>query len=109
VDELLLESRRPRGRADRLGAPEAGRVHELHEGPVAQAEWVATVELLDERVDLRPCEASRAGGRRFRGASGTSGTRELPSVKRRNERTAASLRETLAGASFGRPRPSSDA
>ena len=45
--------------------------------------------------------------RRLRGGSAISGTRAAPSVKRMNDRTAASRRAIVDGASPRRPRPSS--
>ena len=51
-----------------------------------------------------------SGSRRARrGVSAASGTRRAPRVERRNERTAASRREMLAGARRVRPRPRSAA
>src|SRR6185436_11649722 len=51
-----------------------------------------------------------SGSRRGRfGANEASGTRSGPSAKRTSARTAASFRAIVAGASFGRRRPSSDA
>src|SRR5437016_832129 len=52
VDELLLEVDVAEVEADRFGAPEPGRVDELHERAVAQPERRCGIEPVDDSVDL---------------------------------------------------------
>src|SRR5215207_5678609 len=103
VHELLVEVDVGEVEVDRLAASQSGGVDELDQGAVAERERAVAVERIEDAVDLadlrRVREPSRATG---------SGTRAAPSVNRSSERTAASLRAIVAGASLrGRARPSS--
>ena len=109
ADELLLEVDVGEIEPDRLGAAQAGRVDELDECAVAEAERAVAVRPSRSAPRPAPASAPPAAAAAVFGASDASGTRVGPSVKRRNERTAASLRAIVAGASPLRARPSSDA
>ena len=105
---LLLEVDVAEVEADRLRAAQAGRVDELDEGAIPEPERVVAARSGDQLLDLRRLRRVRQPLRPSR-REGASGTRVAPSVKRRKERTAASLRAIVAGASPFRARPSSEA
>ena len=60
---LLLEVDVAEVEADRLRAAEPGRVDELEQGAVAQAERSVAVERVDDRLDLRRASAPPAAAR----------------------------------------------
>ena len=93
-----------RSRPHRLGAAQARRVDELEQRAVAERERPVALERLEQRFDVLRSPARSAAGARA-AARRPSGTRDGPSAKRRNERTAASLRAIVAGASLRRSRP----
>ena len=100
VDELLLEvdvaevERRPPRRCAARPSRRARRARGF-----ATASGPSPLERVDDRRRPRAASARRAGAAAGAGANGASGTRSAPSVKRSSARTAASLREIVAGAS----------
>ena len=109
VEELLLEVDVLEVEADRLGAPQAGRVDELDERAVAQAERPLAARARraarrPPRASARTAAAAAASARAPRPERATG-----PSAERSSDRTAESLRPIEAGASFGRRRPRSAA
>ena len=105
VDELLLEVDVGEIEPDGLGAAQAGGVDELDERAVAQRDRPFALERGELLVELDAARRPPAGARPRRGATRASGTRAAPSAWRRNARTAASLREIVAGASLLGRRP----
>ena len=102
-------SRRPRGRArpPRRCAARPSRRARRARGCAARARPSASSASTIASTSARFGASGSRWGRR--GPSDASGTRVGPSVKRRNERTAASFRAIVAGASPCRARPSSAA
>jgi len=66
VDELLLEVHVLEVEADRLGAAQAGRVDQLDERAVPEAERAFAAKLLQQRIDLAGLRSRRQAARALR-------------------------------------------
>ncbi len=97
---IPARSRRRRGRARRPRRHEDPPSRRARPAPCCAAAAARRRRALQHRLDLAAPQARPEAGGRVRWASGMSGTRPFPSVKRRNARTAASFRATVAGASL---------